>query len=435
MFFCRDIVKWRFTMHLAFLLVLSSLITACKKKESGLGIDALNQNELLNAIQVDTFTLETYSYLEDSVISDNAAFAVLGSYNDPVFGVFNAGFYTQLRLSGINPNFGNTNLDTIKVDSVILGLQYAGYYGDLSEQTLEVYEIAENLYLDSTYYSFDSKQCKSNNLLKSGFELFTPNPSEKTIIGNDSVSPQLRIHLSDLLGYKLIAAAIEDNAFSSNETFLDYFKGLHVRVNNTTQSIGKGGVFYFDLNAPLSKMTIYYHQLGIAKSFDFLINTECADFNHVEIDNQGKPVNLAMENPMNGAKQYYCQAFRSRAIVNIPSLNNFPENAIIHKADLLLPIQSQTGSKYEPPNELSAAIRINNQLTSIGVFGQYDIYNKHYSVNIRNYLQALVNKEINTTKLVFSPRYFINSAERVIFNGINSYSKKKPQLIITYTKF
>ena len=34
-----------------------------------------------------------------------------------------------------------------------------------------------------------------------------------------------------------------------------------------------------------------------------------------------------------------------------------------------------------------------------------------------------------------SPRFFINSAERVIFNGPNTINKSKPKLVVTYTEF
>jgi hypothetical protein len=37
--------------------------------------------------------------------------------------------------------------------------------------------------------------------------------------------------------------------------------------------------------------------------------------------------------------------------------------------------------------------------------------------------------------LVFSPRFFITSGDRIVFNGQNTINKKKPQLIITYTEY
>ncbi len=69
------------------------LLSACNKADSVLGLNALDPSDLLNANQVDTFTLETYTIVEDSVITDNPAFSLLGSYNDPQFGTFDASLH------------------------------------------------------------------------------------------------------------------------------------------------------------------------------------------------------------------------------------------------------------------------------------------------------------------------------------------------------
>lgn len=425
---------WRkvFGLSATFLIALF-LTVSCKKKDSNLGANVLDPNSLLNSAQVDTFQLTTFTIEEDSVITDNAAFAVLGSYNDPKFGTVNASFYTQLRLSGLSPNFGDVS--TIFIDSTVLGLEYAGWYGNLSAQTIEVNEMTESLHIDSTYYSFTNKTTSATNLVEPGFENFTPNPDGTTVIGADTVDTQLRIRLKNSLGQQLIDEAATGTSFVSNSAFLEFFKGLHVKVTNGAQASGDGGVFYFNLNDPLSKMTIYYTQDGVSKKFDFLINSECADFNHVDINNNGKPIQTVISDTTSGQSEFYAQAFKNRAVVNIPGLNNIPKKAIIHKAQLILPVQYQTNAKYSPSYELSVAVRIDNILSGIGVLGFYDNYKKQYTIDITNYLQALVSDQITTTELILSPRFFVNSAERIVFNGPNTINKKTPKLVITYTEF
>ena len=127
---------------LVFLSILIAVV-ACRKKENTLGKDLLNSNQYLNGITTDTFYLASSVLIEDSVITDNVSNVVLGQYKDPVFGDFNASFYTQLRITGTNPDFGNIN--EIVVDSMVLGLEYAGYYGDLSAQTFEVFEVSPHV--------------------------------------------------------------------------------------------------------------------------------------------------------------------------------------------------------------------------------------------------------------------------------------------------
>jgi len=106
-------------------------------------------------------------------------------------------------------------------------------------------------------------------------------------------------------------------------------------------------------------MTIYYTQAGVQKTFDFLINSECT---------------------ISGQTEFYAQAFKSRAIVKIPGLKNLPKKCVIHKAELILPVQYQTASKYSPSDEISVSVRIENILSGIGVFGFYDNYNKSYKI-------------------------------------------------------
>jgi hypothetical protein len=422
-----------FGFSAAFLL-LTTLTFSCKKKESNIGMSTLDGDQLLNSIQTDTFELNTFTIADDSVITDNAAFVVLGNYNDPKFGSMNASFFTQLRLSGLSPNFGD--LSTITVDSTVLGLEYAGFYGDLSQQSVEVFELTESLHLDSTYYSSTSFSHSSSDLVETGSETFTPNPYSKTVIGNDTVNAQLRIRLKNALGLKIITDAVAGGTnFTSNENFLDYFKGIHVKIADGNPPSGKGGVFYFNITAPLSKLTIYYSQAGISKKFDLLINAECADFSKVIVDNSSKPVQAVIDNPALGKVEYYAQAFKNRAVVQIPGIANFPGKTIVHKAELILPIQYQTNAKYPPSLEVSLAIKDKGKLAGIGVNGIYDNAKKHYKADIKNYMQALISEDVSTTELFVSPRFFVNSAERIIFNGQQAINKSKPKLVVTYTEF
>jgi hypothetical protein len=428
--------SWRkvFTLSATFLLALF-LIVSCKKKDTNLGMNNLDPNELLNSNSVDTFELITFTIEDDSVITKDPVYAVLGNYNDPKFGEMDASFYTQFRLSGVNPNFGG---GAIVIDSLILGLEYAGQYGDLNPLTLEVNEITEALDADSMYYAFSTLGTSSINLIEPGYETITPDPSGVTVIGQDTVDTQLRIRLKNSLATDLIAEASTGTAFASNDAFLEFFKGLRVKTINGPQGSGNGGIFYFNLNDPLSKMTIYYTQDGSQKKYDFVINSSCLDFNHVEIDNSGKPVQTVINDTVTGMVEYYAQAFKSRAVVQIPGLANFNKKTVIHKAELYLPIQYQTGSKYAPGFDLSVANRPSsnpNGLTSIGILATYDEFKKHFKADLRTYIQAVVTGNTPNSELIFSPRFFITSGDRIVFNGQNTINKKKPQLIITYTEY
>ena len=429
--------KTLFLSQILFLVAISVVISSCKKKDTSVGIGTIDQNDILNGITVDTFDLITYTVEEDSLITDNGPNGLLGSYNDPKFGTFNASIYTQLSIATINPNFGN--LSSIIMDSVVLALEYAGYYGDQSIQTFEVYELNEDLDIDSTYYSFTTKSFKSTNLVPFGKGSITPRPTEKTIVGGDTVDAQLRIHLDTNFAKSLIQeAASGSTTFASNENFVNFFKGIHIKTNNGSQAPGEGAALYVKLNDPASKITMYFRQDGIFKTFDLLLNASCADFTHVDINSSGTVVENVVQNNSLGKTEFYAQALKHRAIVKIPGLNNLPQKTIIHKAELSLPIQYQTGYRYKPGVGVYVSTKVkstDNFFTSLSTLGEYNDLKKMFSVDVRDYAQSIVAGDLENTGLVISPRFFINSAERIVFNGLNTTNKVKPKLILTYTTY
>ena len=66
------------------------LCISCKKQINNAGSGVLGSQNILNGITIDTFDLITYTVQEDSIITDNAANVVLGSYTDPKLGSFDA---------------------------------------------------------------------------------------------------------------------------------------------------------------------------------------------------------------------------------------------------------------------------------------------------------------------------------------------------------
>jgi hypothetical protein len=420
-----------------FLFTALILLSACKKKDFANGKDALDPNEILTGITTDTFDIITYTIAEDSIITSNPANAVLGSYNDPKFGKFEATIFTQVGLAGLSPSIGNPN--SITIDSFVLALSYVGFYGDLNPQTFEVFELNENLYLDSTYYSFSTKSTKPQNLVPNGLGSITPAPNTSAIVGLDTVSPQLRIPLDTNFARILINEAGSGSpAFASDAAFQSFFKGIKIQSNNPNQSSSTGAALYLDLDNPASKMTIYFQQNGLNRTLDFVFNNSCANFININIENTGKPIQDVLLDNTKGNVEFYAQAFKHRAVIQMPGLKNLSDKIIIHRADLTLPLQYQTGYKYRPGNSVSVATKINltdKSYTSLGILGEFDDVKKQFKLNLKNYIQAIVNKNINNNGIVVSPRFFINSAERIVFNGKNTLNKNRPKLILTYTSY
>lgn len=432
----EQIFSWRRGLILSATFLIVGLVGfSCKKKNSNIGQNTINQDNILGSKSVDTFSLRTYTLKQDSVITDNSVLALLGQYQDPVFGTFTSGIYTEVNLEGNNPDFGN--LSQVIVDSFVLALEYKGVYGEPSDHTVEVFKINDpnRLSLDSIYYSFSTFQTDPTNLVLGGHEIQNFNTSNLTVVDNDTVDPQLRIHLDTNFARNLMNRTVTNpEDFASNEAFLEYFKGIHIKAI----SIGSGGVHYFSLNDPASKMTIYYtDDQGEKREFDFIINSDCADFNHVTVDNSGTRVEQVIQDTISGNTEFYAQAFSSRAIVEIPGLDSLPKNLVIHKAVLNLPVQYLTGGKYPIGSSVTTALQTNEGLNSLQFlsFATFSNATKSVSLDLRNHIQEVISGKIDNNGIIISPRLFISSAERIIFNGQMTTNKAKPKLTILYTEY
>lgn len=416
---------------------------SCKKKVNNIGQTTIDQSQILGSDGIDTFSIYTHTVQDDmdSLITDGGVYNILGSYHDPVFGEMNAEIYTQARLKAFGPNFGD--ISTISIDSVVLGLQYAGYYGETGIQNVRVFAIndPDGLHIDSTYYASSTLDDsgpfgQAVNLVPVGKRNLDFNPSNLTVVGSDTLDPQVRIYLDTNFGWSIINEAnLNPTTFDSHEAFNDFFKGFHITTDNGFQAPGEGGVFYFDLNDTYSKMTIYYQQDGVSRVYDLVINSESTKFTHVDIDHSMTDIEAVVNDTTLGQDEYYAQSFGSRARIQIPGLDNIPENAIIHKATLEVPVSYQTGSQYAPSNDITVTTVLPTGGYGFYNFVGYDNYKKSYTIDLRAYAQAVVNNQVDNTGLALSPVLYITSGDRIIFNGPNSTNKAQPKLNIIYTEF
>ncbi|ASS50017.1 MAG: hypothetical protein A3D31_10610 [Candidatus Fluviicola riflensis] len=430
--------SWRkgFTLSATFLLALL-VATSCKKETNTIGLGALDPDALLSSGGVDTFQLTTFSVAEDTIPTDNQTFGILGAYHDPKMGTFNASIYSQFHLSNtISFDAG----DQAIVDSVVLSLRYRGYYGELDPQTFEVYELDDTMDVDRDYYKNDVEALKPSNLVLASSETQTPNPSDSVWVGSTKKPAQLRLTLNNAWAQTIMDDATGGNAaFTDDALFENYMKGLHVKVANANPAVGKGGVFYFDMEDNNTKVTIYYHLQADPGStpYELVLEVEddCADFNHVEIDNSGYPVANVLSNPINGQNQYYAQAFQSRGKVEFPTLNNVPKTAVIHDALLVIPISHQTLSSFYPSNQLTVGYKTDEgEIIGFNVI-LYDDSKKSYIIDVRNYVQDIVSGDAENRGVFLYPTFFSSTAERIIFNGPNTSNKEKPKLIVKYTEY
>jgi len=429
----REVIKLSASFLLAFF-----IFTSCKKEISTIGGD-INPNGL-NIIKQDTFTVITKSVITDSLSTDEKTNNLLGALNDPETGKVDCGIVTQIRLSSESPNFGDANL--ITVDSVVLSLVYSDKlnYGDISDLTFEVFEISDALAKDETYYRESEVTTTGSNLIIPGTETQRPKPESLVFLADDTLAPMLRLNLTTAFGDDLINNA---DQMTSNDNFLNFFKGLYIKVSNAN-SFGpnEGTVLYFDLLDALSNMVLYYDLAGTKKRFTFNINSTCARFNKIDFDYTGTPLELSIESADAAQEKIYFQGSHIRPEFHFPNITELANNRniVINNAELVVPIQNYANSPFASSNEVFIG-RIKDNFFTTSAFdylqgGTVTNSDNEFRFTLTRDLQRIISGEVeNTGYRLFAPSFFGSSIERIIFSGPNSIAKNKTKLVITYTEY
>ena len=433
----NSLINWRKVLVLSacFVFIASSL-ESCKKKSSSFGNEALDPDALIASGGIDTFQLFTYSEVYDSATTQNVSYAILGNMHDPKVGIFKASFYSQFDYDGTL----TTPAGPVVVDSVILGLKYVsdGAYGQLDAQTFEVYEVSEQLNYDSDYYHTTVTAVTGSDLVIPSSATQIPDLETDPIVEDTSTPPQLRLKLQNSFGQQMLDDWLAGNtAFSDHDEFKTYFKGLRVS-SSSNPTKGNGGVVYIDINSDYSYLNIYYHLVGDTVSYvlNLARRSDCLFYNHVDVDHSGYHIAQVLADSTYGATQFYCQAFNTRAVVNVPSIDDLKKNTFIHQALLFLPIEFQTFTNYTPSYRYAVAYKDDNGSFLIVQAADYDDNLKGIAIDLTKYIQQITLGNYKNRPLYIFP-YSTNSrsAERTIFNGSNTSYKAKPKMIIKYSEF
>lgn len=432
------------------------IFSSCKKKDNIIGSSIQPEGDQLGLKMVDTLSLITYTTLGDSVRTDElAGNSLLGSYYDPFFGKTKANLFAQIRLqSAIDFTPSSGDLNDIVIDSVFLYLELTGFYGNLQAQNFEVYQLGEDINIDSTYHSNKSVTVNPLNLVPSGQGIIKPDPFSPAYLGATLQSkPLLKIPLSVTDFGKKIMNESGNVALQGNDDtgqFIEWYKGLMITVNSTGQAPNQGGILYLDLLSANSKITMYYRDNSGLPSeydtlkFDFNINANSARFNTFEFDYASNQVGSQLIDSTQGRQLSFHQNMGGvKTTVYFPYLNNLNSlgNIVVNKAQLILPTQYYVNDPYISPQQLSPTRRTTEgNLLLLPDFGEGEVGNfsaqtSSYSFILTRYVNQVISGVIPNTPLKLLSSNEALSANRVIFNGAQTVLRDQPKLIISYTKY
>jgi hypothetical protein len=451
----ENVLNWRKVLELSavFFIVLTATI-ACTKKENSLGSSIQPEGDVLAANQTDSTSIITYTVNGDSVRTDElAGNNLLGVYHDPFFGKTQADLYTQIRLQSavdFTPESGDFN-DLI-IDSVILYLELKGSYGNLQEQTFEVYQMIDDIYKDSVYFSNTLKATSFTNLVAAGQGTIKPDPFSPAYLGATlQSSPLLKIPLDVTnFGWNVVnqsgTSVLETN--DGENGFVAWFKGLKI-VSNTVQNANEGAILYADLLSTKSKITMYYRDVSGDVSehdtlkFDFNINANCAYYNQYLKDYTNTTVGAQLSDSTLGQQTAFFQNMAGvKTMLSFPHLNELRgKNLVVNKAELILPTQYYVFDPYMVPAQLSLTRKSETGSALLlpdfaeGEVGIFRATISAYTFNITRYINQVISGTLENTPLKLLSVNEALSANRVIINGGATNLKDKPRLILTFTEY
>ncbi|MBA3901351.1 MAG: DUF4270 family protein, partial [Bacteroidetes bacterium] len=296
-----------------------------------------------------------------------------------------------------------------------------------SPVTIGVYELSQDIFIDSTYQTTRTIQVHPTRIgVKSNF---TPQVA-------DSV---LRIRLDNAFGQKFINASATVN-MRSQEEFIKLFKGLQV-VPEYTPNVNEGSILSFGRTA--TAITVYYKESGVAAQNQFIVNNNSATINHSTLDYSGTPVGTALASPQQNFETVYLQGLGGvNASVRIPNLKDILPggNIVINKASLIIPVDL-SASGYLPPTQIFAVqfdsvrgtvLSIPDVLVGDAYFGgKFTAATNEYRINIGRFVQANRSNPTINPLYLFPANPAANPGRAILRGGAAEENQMRLEIIYT----
>lgn len=443
--------------YILVLLLAAGLVSSCKKNTpKDIGLPLLPGDDLLYGMYTDTLTLITHTVKDDSLRTDDMGPVLMGTINDPIFGTTRSSLFTQFSLSGLNPNFGkNPVLDSAVISLAVYNKQS---YGNIkTPQKFDVYEISEDLYRDSIYYS--NKPAKYYTTQMIGTATFIPNLKDSVKVDTMKFPPHLRIKLNKTMFQNFLTDSAYKASYGSVTSFQSKFKGVYIK-SSANPSVGEGGLVYIDPSSGFSRLTLFYkndsldslyYPFPILKSF----TTHYTQFQHDYFSATAITQQLNTPTNIQQSRVYVQPMAGVRTKITMPSLTKMfaGKKVAINKAELVIPIDPTfVDSTYPNASKLMLFIADSAYKGTMvlppdyiegGTYfgGEYNTQKKEYRFNIARYVQQVLNKTLKNEGLYISSnalnseyrRFIALYGNREVLMGGDKNNPKRMYLRITYT--
>lgn len=397
-------------------LLMLGCLSSCTNEESELGLNLTNNDTQYNG-KHHTFTADSaFSVRDDSLLTTNYSYCIIGNYHDATFGKVSSTLFTQIALPD---NSGSINFNDVLIDSVVLTLVKNQLYPDTNSTYnfhFEVMQLDEAIQNDTLYFSCHTLPVNTSAVFFDSVVTVHPN--------KDTIRLKLGANINPVLTQNASADQFSENA-----------KGLRIRLTNA----GDEGMLSLNLAATATCLTVYYRNSTedtIEMEYPFLVGTGATHFTHFEHDYSGSVTagassidgntTLYLE-PLGG---YNIRIYFDSAIRTFVADHPY---AAVHHAELLMPVAA--GADAMKPNciiamsdyRASVGIPIIDYISS-GVDGNYNSDNNYYRLRVTRYVQDLLRNGGDTgTTLLLDSR--INNAARTILNGTTAANPIRIEIV------
>ena len=371
----------------------------------------------------DTLSLETSTFLMDSAITSNQAAALVGSFEDPIFGNIISAAYLQPTLKqATNPvNFSLvtspfTTTEGVVFDSLVLRLLNKDLilYGDtLPNMTLEVHRLKTGL-SSSKNYNYNENQTYDAE------PLATINVNRASFINDTKDSLfYIKFKLPLEVGQELMALANSDEA-KDKDKFSDAFPGFRISAKSGTQTLTAFNLGSLS-SGNFSDLALYFHSPGSTESDGYQFEFTGGRYNQITTNRAGTAL-ASLINPassINSTKtdnKIYLQAGNGTAgKITFPGLENL-KNSQIGRAELVFAADTTAFNSRIPRAPFITFLEINDNQKIKMVNGNYGYIN--YTLNATSGILSVYVDSTNTFVADVTPYLQSITSQKKKDNGI-----------------
>ncbi|HSV89028.1 MAG TPA: DUF4270 family protein [Bacteroidales bacterium] len=423
----------------------SVFITKSCTEPEGIGLDLIDDKALFK--RTDTVSIVSFVERADSVPGNLDFQNLLGLMHDPHFGKTRASIVAEFRLPANNLSLGQQPV----LDSIVLSFHYTGqYYGNIETfQTIKVYELQESLPQSGVLYS---NHPVIVNPVPIGQRVLRPAPADSTLIDTVFFAPHFFMRLSDSFGQKIIDANGTEH-FRNVQTFLDYFKGLKITVeDNFTEG---GAIFNINMFGQFTTLRLHYHDAADTARTPIVQHFQISNFaqrltkaEHFDFVGSNPLITSSLANPglHNDSLLFLKSLGGLHTRIRLPYIDDLAAmpNVTINQAKLILPVEEQFIQEnfgeaaflhlYHVNDQGEFQALIDSQLGEDFFGGAYNATSRQYEFNITMHLQEVIRGTIPNNDLILMVSGGASNAERIVLRGPGR-SANPMRLQIIYSSF